>query len=344
MMANGAVTAATPRTVVVAAVQQAPALLDLPATLARVSEAVAQAASAGAQLVALPETHLPGYPSWIFGAAGWDDPAAKRAHARLLENAVTVPGAACDELCRLARRHKVVLVAGANELDRSSSGGTLFNSQLFISAEGELLGVHRKLMPTHAERIVWGQGDGSTLHVLDTPLGRLGGLVCWEHWMPLTRFAMHAQGEELHVAAWPEGTAVTELASRSYAFEGRCFVVAASPFMRRSDLPGWFELSPAISAAFPQSADDDVLLDGGSGVIGPDGEWVAGPVRGEETVVLAEVDLRRRAEELLVFDAAGHYSRPDVFQLRIDPRRRTQLTWAPGEEPATTAEVHQSHD
>jgi predicted amidohydrolase len=181
-------------------------------------------------------------------------------------------------------------------------------------------------MPTHAERIVWAPGDGSTLGVVDTPIGRLGGLICWEHWMPLARFAMHAQGEQIHVAAWPEGTYVTEMASLSYAFEGRCFVIAASPYMTRADLPCGFELEDVLGEAFGLG-DDDIINPGGSGVAGPDGRWLVGPVYGHATIVLAELDLARIAEEQQVFDAAGHYNRPDVFHLSVDTRANSPVRW-----------------
>jgi len=234
----------------VAAVQAAPVFLDLEASVDKAVDLIAEAASAGALLVAFPETWLPGYPAWIFGAAGWENPASKRAYARLARNAVTVDGDAVRRLRETAARHGVEVVIGINERDASYSRGTMYNSLLFIGADGALLGVHRKLMPTHAERILWAAGDGSTLSVFETPLGRVGGLVCWEHWMPLARFAMHAQGEQVHVAAWPEGTYITELASLAYAFEGRCYVVVASPFVTREDLPEDFELTAVLDEAF----------------------------------------------------------------------------------------------
>ena len=311
----------------VAAVQAAPAFLDLEATVEKAARLIGDAAGGGARLVAFPETWVPGYPGWIFGAAGWEDPASKRAYARLQRNAVEVPGVAVDALRRSAAEHGVQVVIGINERDGAYSRGTLYNSQLFIAADGSLAAVHRKLMPTHAERIVWGMGDGSALHVLDTPLGRVGGLICWEHWMPLTRFALHARGEQVHVAAWPEGSYVTELASRAYAFEGRCFVIAASPFMTVDDLPADFELSPAMAAAFDEGVPEGVINPGGSGVIGPDGQWIVGPVYGGEQIVYTEIDLGRIAEEQQVLDTAGHYNRPDVFSLSVDTRPRRPVSW-----------------
>lgn len=323
---------ATATSLTVAAVQAAPVFLDLESSLTKAEGLIADAAAAGARIVAFPETWLPGYPAWIFGAAAWEHPAAKRAYARLLRNAVTVPGDAVARLCKAAAAHHVDVVMGANERDARFSRGTLFNSLLFITADGRLAGVHRKLMPTHAERIVWAPGDGSTMGVVDTPLARLGGLICWEHWMPLARFAMHAQGEQVHVAVWPEGSYVTELASCSYAFEGRCFVIAASPYMSRADIGDDVELADAIGDAFDLDATEDVINAGGSGVVGPDGRWVVGPVYGRPEIVCADIDLGRIAEEQQVLDTAGHYNRPDVFQLRIDASPRPPLQWS-GEAP-----------
>jgi nitrilase len=324
------------RNYTVAAVQAAPVFLDLDATIEKAVRLIGEAAAGGARLVAFPETWVPGYPAWIFGAAGWEDPASKRAYARLQRNAVEVPGAAVDALCAAARAHGVQAVVGVNELDTGFSRGTLYNSQLFISADGRLTAVHRKLMPTHAERIVWGMGDGSTLHVLDTPLGRVGGLICWEHWMPLARFALHARGEQVHVAAWPEGTYVTELAARSYAFEGRCYVIAVSPYLTVADLPDDFELTDAMAAAFEEGAEAGVINPGGSGVVGPDGQWIVGPCYGREELVFAEIDLDRVAEEQQVLDTAGHYNRPDVFALTIDTHARRQVTWSGTDEGTAT--------
>ena len=316
-----------PNKPVLAAVQAAPVFAKLDETVAKAAVLIGDAASGGADIVAFPETWIPGYPGWIFGAAGWDEAAPKRAFASLQRNAVTVPGPATDALCKAARKHKVTVAVGINERDRRFSHGTLYNSLLFISTEGEILGVHRKLIPTHAERIVWGPGDGSTLHVFDAPCGRLGGLVCWEHWMPLTRFAMHAKGEQIHVAAWPEAPEIHQLASRHYAFEGRCFVICAGSYLTAADLPDDFELAEAMGANGEASKDEDVLMPGGSGIIGPDASWLAGPVFAKEEIVYAEADLARIGEEQLALDAAGHYNRPDVFSLTVDERPRRQATW-----------------
>ena len=312
----------------VAAVQAAPVFLDRDATVAKAVDLIAGAAAGGAQLVAFPETWIPGYPAWIFGAAGWDDAAQKRAFGRLNANAVEVPSTAVDELRRAAKEAGAVVAMGMTERDARSSRGTLYNSILYISDHGEVLGVHRKLMPTHAERIVWGQGDGSTLHVFETPVGRVGGLACWEHWMPLTRFAMHAKGEQIHVAAWPEvgDPELHRFATRHYAFEGRCFALCVmGARVGPEHLPDNFELADAMGAT-----DDFVARDptGGTCVFAPDGSVVADSIAGEETIVYADLDLGRIPEEQAALDVVGHYNRPDVFTLTVDERPREPVSSA----------------
>ena len=310
----------------VAAVQAAPAFLDREATVAKAVDLIIEAAANGARLVAFPETWIPGYPAWIFGAAGWDDAAQKRVFGRLNANAVEVPSPAVDKLCRAAKEAGAVVAMGMTERDSRSSRGTLYNSILYISDRGDVLGVHRKLMPTHAERIVWGQGDGSTLHVLDTSVGRVGGLACWEHWMPLARFAMHAKGEQIHVAAWPEvgDPELHRFCTRHYAFEGRCFALCVmGARLRLQDLPEDFELRDAMGAT-----DDFVAVPGGGTcVFAPDGTVVADSVAGEETIVYAELDLGRIAEEQAALDVVGHYNRPDVFSFAVDERPRAPVAW-----------------
>ena len=189
--------------------------------------------------------------------------------ARLQSNAVTVPSAATEALCRAARRAGAYVVMGINERDGSYSRGTIFNSQLTISSAGDIIGVHRKIMPTHAERILWGYGDGSTLNVHETPFGRLGSLICWEHWMPLTRFAMHAKGEQVHVAAWPEVPEIHHLASRHYAFEGRCYVFCVGSYMTTDHLPQDFELPQAMGSVGDFGGDAAEILPGGRGSSDP---------------------------------------------------------------------------
>jgi predicted amidohydrolase len=208
-----------------------------------------------------------------------------------------------------ARRHNLTLVIGIHERVNEGPGrGTLYNSILTFGPTGEILNVHRKLVPTFTERLIWAQGDGDGLRVVETPVGRVGGLICWEHWMPLVRQALHVAGEDIHVALWPSVKEMYQIASRHYAFEGRCFVVAAGGIMRRSDLPRDFELTGGVAAD-----DNQFILNGGSCVIAPDGQYVAGPTFCSEVIILARIDLDRIREESLTLDVTGHFNRPDLF-------------------------------
>jgi nitrilase len=315
----------TERKVTVAAAQVAPVFLNREACVSRAEQVIAEAATHGARLVVFPEAWLPGFPIWTDAGLRWEDPFSKRAFAQLHRNAVEVPSPATDALCRAARRHRIYVVMGMNERDTRFSHGTLFNSLLYISDQGDILGVHRKLVPTHTERVIWGQGDGSGLHVFDTAIGRLGGLICWENWMPLARFAMHAKGEQIHVAVWPEMPEMYHVASRSYAFEGRCYVITVGTFLPLSAVGDEVEAAEVIRDLAARGTDPSMILSGNSAVVGPDGSWVAEPVHGREAMVYAELDLNRIAEEQLSLDSAGHYNRPDVFRLEVDESPRDQL-------------------
>jgi predicted amidohydrolase len=308
--------ARAPQTVRVAAIQAAPVLLDLQRTTARLIDLMAQAAARGARLVAFGETWLPGYPAWLDvcpGAAYWNHPPAKKAFARLRANSVTIPGPEINRIARAAKKHQVVVVLGVHERVEGAPGhGTLFNTQLIIGSDGTILSRHRKLMPTFAERLVWGQGDGRGLDSVATSIGRVGSLICWEHWMPLARQAVHRSGEQIHVACWPSVHDLHQLASRHYAFEGRCFVLAVGQIIRVRDLPKEMELPENL-----RRSPEAFLYNGGTAIYGPDGGLLAGPVYDREEIVVADLDLSRIAEEAMALDVTGHYDRPDVFEFRV---------------------------
>jgi predicted amidohydrolase len=212
----------------------------------------------------------------------------------------------------------VVLVVGVVErVDAGPGRGTLYNAVLTFGADGTLLNHHRKLVPTYTERLVWGPGDAHGLHAVDTPIGRVGALVCWEHWMPLARQAMHESGEDVHVALWPTAHEQLQLASRAYAFEGRCYVLAAGALLRASALPPELEPHPDIV-----KSPDQWVMRGGSAVIGPDGRYIIEPVYDEPRVLVANLDLARLHGERMALDVAGHYSRPDVLRLDVVRERR----------------------
>ena len=302
---------ASARVVRVAAVQAAPALLDLSVSLDRLQAWTGRAAGEGAELVAFGETWLTGYPAWLDEspeAALWGHPGARAVFQRLVENSVEVPGPAVDRMAGLAREHGVTLVVGVHE----RAGRTLYNTQLTFTPDGSLLRRHRKLMPTYHERMVWGQGDGSALAAVTVNGARVGSLVCWEHWMPLARQALHDSGEEIHVAGWPGVHEMHQVASRSYAFEGRCFVLAVGSILRVKDMPP--ELPPRPERGRDPEA---FVIRGGSAIIAPNGRYLAGPVYDEEAVIVADCDLSEITRESLTLDVSGHYSRPDVFEFRI---------------------------
>src|SRR5262245_51167159 len=237
---------------VVAAVQAAPFYLNLERSMARALDLIAEAARRRAQLVVFPESWLPGYPAWLDicrDVAVWDHQPTKRVYSQMMENSVAVPSRETQALSDAARKHNLTLIMGINERVNDGAGrGTLYNSILTIGPTGELLNIHRKLVPTFNERLIWGQGDGSGLNVVETPAGRVGGLICWEHWMPLVRQTLHIAGEDIHVALWPSVKEMHQIASRHYAFEGRCYVIASGGIMRRSDLPREFETLEAASS------------------------------------------------------------------------------------------------
>jgi nitrilase len=239
--------------------------------------------------------------------------------SRLVADSVVVGGDSFAELAAIARDLAATLVVGVSERVAAGPGrGTLFNTLLTIGPDGELLNHHRKLTPTYTERLLWGPGDTEGLQAVDTPAGRVGGLICWEHWNPLARQVMHDSGEDVHVAVWSAvvgANGIHQEASRCYAFEGRCHVIAAGQLMRAAALPPELEPSPA-----KVQSPDQWLLRGGSAIIGPDAGYLAGPLYDEPGILVAELDYRRNREEAMTLDVSGHYQRPELFELAV---RRT---------------------
>ena len=300
---------------IIAAVVQAEVATDVEAGLDLTRQKAMEAARAGAELIVFPETWIPGYPAWLDlsrDAALWDHAPVKAIYARIVENSVAIPGPALDRLAETARDAKATLVVGLSErVGRGAGRGTLYNSLVTIGPDGRLLNHHRKLMPTYTERLVWGAGDVEGLRAVDTPAGRVSALVCWEHWMPLARQALHESGEDVHVAVWPTVHDLHQVASRQYAFEGRCFVLASGALMRASSLPPELEAHPDRV-----TGPDQWILRGGSAIIGPDGKYVVEPVYDEPRILIAELDLRRVSEESMTLDVTGHYHRPELFDFR----------------------------
>ena len=306
-------TAANSKQVRVAIAQSAPIYLDKRASLAKALDLIQQAAKRDAQLVAFGETWLPGYPAWLDvcpGAALWENASAKDIFARLRANNLVVPGEEVNALREAARDLKIAIVIGVNDrVDSGPGKGALYNSLLTISEDGQLRNHHRKLVPTYTERLVWGNGDGRGIEAVPTSAGRVGGLICWEHWMPLARMAMHNSGEHIHVAVWPTVHELHQLASRHYAFEGRCFVLAVGLMMPAKDLPRELRDGAAL-----QTSDSHWIERGGSAIIGPDSRYVLDPVFDREELLVSDLDLTQIDRELMTFDVSGHYARPDLFR------------------------------
>ena len=308
--------------ITVTAVQEPPVFLDLEQSVDKACALIAQAAKAGSQLIVFPETWLPGYPIWLDVApsAGlWDYEPATAVYRRLFENSVELDSLAVTKLCQSAKAANATVVMGMNERD----GGTLYNTILYIGADGVVQGIHRKLMPTYTEKLLWGLGDGSTLTVIDTLIGRVGGLICWEHWMPLARQTMHAQQELIHIAQWPTVKEMHVVASRQYAFEGRCFVVAAGTVLKKKDLA---HLDLPLLNEIPGD-DETFLMRGGSTIIAPDGRFLAEPLYKENGFVTATIDAQEAINGRLTLDVMGHYGRPDVFQLTVNTTPQQHINW-----------------
>ncbi|MDQ3067647.1 MAG: carbon-nitrogen hydrolase family protein [Actinomycetota bacterium] len=299
--------------VTAACIQVEPAILDRAGTLDRVAERTAEAAGAGATLVVFPETFIPAYPSsvWAKALAGWGEPGAKEAFALLHRESLELPGPDADRLAATAEEHGVWLVIGVNELDPERPG-TIYNSLLYYSPDGELALHHRKLVPTNHERLVWGPGDGRGLRAIETPLGRLGGLICWENYMPLARFSLYESGVEIYIASTADDGDAWQATLKHIALESRAFVIAPCHFQRATSYPADFPLKALLEGR-------DILGRGGSAILGPDGSYLAGPLYDEEGILYAELDPELLLQSRQRFDPAGHYHRPDVLKLTVSP-------------------------
>lgn len=308
-------------TVRLAAVQAAPVWLDRDATVSKACRLIEEAADHGAKIIGFPEGFLPGFPDWFH----WFMPrsAESIAHSKsLFKNAIEVPSTAIDTIGAAARRSKVYVVIGANERDVGTMG-TLYNSLLFFGPEGDLLGVHRKLMPTLTERLVHAFGDGSSMRTYETPYGNLGGLICGENTNSLARFSLLAQNERIHIASWPAFPAgkrnfdAIDIRAKYHAFEGRVFVISACGVFDDACLDA-MGLTAEQKAAMP-------CRGGHSGILAPDGSYIAGPVDDTPQIVYGDADLEKVLEGKLSHDLTGHYNRFDVFTLQVHTARRKPL-------------------
>ena len=303
--------------------QMAPIWLDRARTVEKIVGFVDAAARDDCRLVVFGEALLPGYPFWIelTDGARFNSQRQKELHAHYMDQAVQIEAGHLDPLCRAAARGRLSVYLGCIERPVDRGGHSLYCSLVYINGDGGIRSVHRKLMPTYEERLTWSPGDGHGLQVHDLPPFTVGGLNCWENWMPLPRAALYALGEDLHVAVWPGGVHNTSEITRFIAREGRSFVISASGLMRKEDIPEATPHRQRIIAECP-----DVLANGGSCLAGPDGEWVIPPCVGKEKLLVAAIEHQRVREERQNFDPVGHYARPDVTQLTVNRSRQSTLS------------------
>ena len=305
------------KTVRVAVVQAAPVVFDLEKTLEKALGLIKEAAEKGANIVVFPETFIPGYPRGLtFGFnIGARTMEGRKDFQRFHDNCVAVPGPEVDILAKAAAENNVYLAMGITEKDGNNIDGTLHCCMLFFGPDGTFLGRHRKLKPTGSERYIWGQDDGSTLTVVDTPYGQMGALICWENYMPLARAAMYQKGIKLYLAPTADQRDTFQCTLRHIAIEGRCFVICCNQYMEKSmyptDLYGYAEIE----------AQPDGMCRGGSCIINPFGEYVAGPSFGGEEILVADLDLDQITQGKADFDCIGHYARPDIFELIVHEKK-----------------------
>jgi nitrilase len=314
----------------VAVVQAAPVFLNLEATVEKACQLVEEAASGGAELIVFPEAFIPGYPAWVWFVPPGHTHPLRELYTALHANSVSIPGPQVSRLSEVAAECGVTVALGINERNSEASDSTLFNTLLFLGPDGKVMGKHRKLIPTAGERLVWGQGDGSDLEVYDLPVGRVGGLLCWENYMPLARATLTAWGEQIHLApTWDRGEPWIS-SMRHIAKEGRCFVLSACQAFHMDDIPDEFTFKAKYLSGV-----EGWLNPGLSLIVDPDGKVVAGPMEGEEGILYADIEPHQLVGPRWQLDTAGHYARPDVFELRYHrrPAPMIQIVDGPDGEP-----------
>ncbi|MBP2831761.1 carbon-nitrogen hydrolase family protein [Aquimarina sp. U1-2] len=306
----------------VALAQISPIWLDKKATLKKVEAAIVDAASKDAALVVFGEALLPGYPFWISltDGAKFDSTIQKELHAHYAQNAIILEHGDLNTVCELASKHKIAIYLGIIERPLDRGGHSLYASLVYINEMGEIKSVHRKLQPTYEERLTWAPGDGNGLLVHPLKAFTLGGLNCWENWMPLPRASLYAQGENLHIAVWPGSDYNTRDITRFIARESRSYVISVSSIMRKEDIPDTTPHADLIMKASP-----DILGNGGSCISGPNGEWILEPVLNVEEILIVTLDFNTVLQERQNFDPVGHYARPDVTQLHVNRQRQSTI-------------------
>lgn len=303
----------------IAIIQEAPCVLDKINTIKKAVEIIKSVSEQGAELIVFPEAFIPGYPAWIWRLRpGGDWGISEELHVRLFKNAIDLSSDDLEPMLEASREECVTVVCGINERDNANSQSTIYNSVITIDTQGQIVNHHRKLMPTNPERMVWGFGDGHGLNVIDTPVGKIGSLLCWENYMPLARYALYSQGIEIYIApTYDSGEAWTGT-MQHIAREGKCWVLSCGVALERKDLPKDF---PNIDELYP--ADEKWINPGGSLVVSPGGEIVSGPLSKEKGYIILDIDVEKAATSKRALDVAGHYSRPDVFELKVNKSRQS---------------------
>lgn len=306
----------------VALAQISPVWLDKEATIRKIESCIQEAAKNRAELIVFGEALLPGYPFWIAltNGAAWDSPVQKEIHAHYVQNSITIEKGELDSICTLAKEHSIAIYLGIMERAANRGGHSIYASLVYIDPNGEIQSVHRKLQPTFDERLTWAPGDGNGLQVHPLKDFTVGGLNCWENWMPLPRTALYGLGENLHIAVWPGSDHNTKDITRFIARESRSYVISVSSLMSKTDFP---KDTPHIEKILQNAP--DILANGGSCIAGPNGEWLVEPVLHKEGLIYETLDFNRVLQERQNFDPVGHYSRPDVTKLHVNRDRQSTV-------------------
>ncbi|MEE9362628.1 MAG: carbon-nitrogen hydrolase family protein [Cellulophaga sp.] len=306
----------------IAMAQIAPVWLDKIATLRKIEASILEAVEEKAELIVFGEALLPGYPFWLSltDGAQWDTKVNKELHAHYVRNSIQIEAGELDSICQLSKKHKIAIYLGMMERAKNRGGHSIYCSLVYINEEGNIKSVHRKLQPTYDERLTWAPGDGNGLQVHPLKDFTVGGLNCWENWMPLPRTALYGQGENLHIAVWPGNDYNTKDITRFIAREARSFVISVSSVMKIEDFP---KDTPHLENIIEKAP--SILANGGSCIAGPDGEWIVPPVVNKEGILYQTLDFNRVYEERQNFDPVGHYSRPDVTKLTVNRGRQSTV-------------------
>ncbi|WP_347924112.1 carbon-nitrogen hydrolase family protein [Pontimicrobium sp. SW4] len=311
-------------TLKIALAQISPVWLNKDKTLKKVEQSIIDASKEQCELIIFGEGLVPGYPFWLAltGGAEWDKKANKELHAHYVSNSITIENGDLDVICQLAKEHKIAVYIGVIERPLDRGGHSVYASLVYINQEGDIKSVHRKLQPTYDERLTWSPGDGNGLQVHPLKQFTVGGLNCWENWMPLPRTALYGLGENLHIAVWPGSDHNTKDITRFIARESRSYVVSVSSLMSKNDFPKDTPHYNEIVKKAPET-----LANGGSCIAGPDGEWIIEPVLNKEGLIIQTIDFNRVYEERQNFDPVGHYSRPDVTKLSVNRERQSTVEY-----------------